>query len=93
MWQQFENMSDNVIIKNRNYNIRFVQFGHYHVNCLQELGGIMITSTSGMVFDSKGLLNENTSYPSAKFSEAVICKGKVLKFVTENVTSTRNVIM
>ena len=93
MWQQFENMSDNVIIKNRNYNIRFVQFGHYHVNCLQELGGIMITSTSGMVFDSKGLLNENTSYPSAKFSEAVICKGKVLKFVTENVTSAKNVIM
>lgn len=93
MWQQFENMSDNVIIENRNYNICFVQFGHYHVNCLQRLGGIMITSTSGMILDDKGVLNENTSYPSAKFTEATIKNGKVIKFVTENVMNPKNVIM
>ena len=93
MWQQFENMSDNVIIENRNYNICFVQFGHYHVNCLQRLGGIMITSTSGMILDDKGVLNENTSYPSAKLTEATIKNGKVIKFVTENVMNPKNVIM
>ena len=93
MWQQFENMSDNVIIKNRNYNIRFVQFGHYHVNSYQKLGGIMITSTAGMVFDDKGVLNENTSYPSAKICTAVIKKGKVLRFITESITNPKNVIM
>lgn len=93
MWQQFENMSDNVIIKNRNYNICFVQFGHYHVNCLQRLGGIMITSTAGMVMDDKGVLNENTSYPSAKFSTAVIKNGKVVRFVTESITNPKNVTM
>lgn len=93
MWQQFENMSDNVIIKNRNYNIGFVQFGHYHVNCLQRLGGIIITSTAGMVFDDKGVLNENTSYPSAKISQVKIKRGKVIKFVTETITNPKNVIM
>lgn len=93
MWQQFENMSDNVIIKNRNYNICFVQFGHYHVNSYQKLGGIMITSTAGMVFDDKGVLNENTSYPSAKISTAVIKNGKVKRFITESITNPKNVIM
>ena len=93
MWQQFENMSDNVIIKNRNYNICFVQFGHYHVTCLQALGGIMITSTAGMVFDDKGVLNENTSYPCAKITEATIKNGKVIRFITENITNPKNVIM
>ncbi len=93
MWQQFENMSDNVIIKNRNYNIGFVQFGHYHVNCLQRLGGIIITSTAGMIFDDKGVLNENTSYPSAKISQVKIKKGKVIKFVTETIMNPKNVIM
>lgn len=93
MWQQFENMSDNVIIKNRNYDIKFVQFGHYHVNCLQRLGGIIITSTAGMVFDDKGVLNENTSYPSAKISNVIIKRGKVIKFVTETIMNPKNVIM
>ena len=93
MWQQFENMSDNVIIEKRNYNIGFVQFGHYHVTCLQRLGGIIITSTSGMIFDDKGVLQENTSYPSAKFSEATIKNGKVIRFVTENVMNPKDVIM
>ncbi len=93
MWQQFENMSDNVIIKNRNYDIKFVQFGHYHVNSYQELGGIRITSTAGMVFDDKGVLNENTSYPTAKFSEATIKSGKVTRFITENVMNPKNVKM
>lgn len=93
MWQQFENMADNVIIQGINYNICFVQFGHYHVSSIERLGGIMITSTSGMVFDDKGVLNENTSYPSAKFSEATIVNGKVVRFVTENVTNPKNVIM
>ena len=93
MWQQFENMSDNVIIQNRNYNICFVQFGHYHVNCLQRLGGILITSTAGMVFDDKGVLNENTSYPTAKISQTTIKNGKVIKFVTETLTNPKNVIM
>lgn len=93
MWQQFENMSDNVIIKNRNYNICFVQFGHYHVNSYQKLGGIMITSTAGMVFDDKGVLNENTSYPSAKISTAIIKNGKVKRFITESITNPKNVIM
>jgi hypothetical protein len=93
MWQQFENMSDNVIIKNRNYNICFVQFGHYHVNCYQRLGGIMITSTAGMVFDDKGVLKENTSYPSAKISTAVIKNGKVKRFITESITNPKNVKM
>ena len=85
MWQQFENMSDNVIIKDRNYNICFVQFGH--------LGGILITSTAGMVFDDKGVLNENTSYPSAKISQTTIKNGKVVRFVTETITNPKNVIM
>ncbi len=93
MWQQFENMSDNVIIKNRNYDIKFVQFGHYHVSCLQELGGIRITSTSGMILDDTGVLNENTSYPSAKFTEATIKAGKVTRFITETVMNPRNVKM
>ena len=93
MWQQFENVTDNVRIENRNYNIRFVQFGHYHVNSLQILGGIIITSTAGMVFDDKGVLNENTTYPTAKFSEATFKRGKVIKFVTENVVSPKKVIM
>lgn len=93
MWQQFENMSDNVLIKNRNYNICFVQFGHYHVNSYQVLGGIHITSTAGMVFDDKGVLNENTSYPSAKISTAVIKNGKVKKFETETVMNPKNVIV
>lgn len=93
MWQQFENMGDNVIIENRNYNIGFVQFGHYHVNCYQRLGGINITSTAGMVFDDKGVLKENTSYPSAKFTTTVLQKGKVLKFETETITNSKSIIM
>ena len=93
MWQQFENMSDNVVIENRNYNIAFVQFGHYHVTSLQLLGGIWITSTAGMIFDDKGVLNENTSYPTAKFSKTVIKNGKVISFVTEDVIKPKNVRM
>lgn len=93
MWQQFENMSDNVVIKNINYNLAFVQFGHYHVNSLQLLGGIIVTSTAGMISDALGVLKENTSYPTAKFTEAVIKNGKVIKFTTENVMNPKNVIM
>ena len=53
----------------------------------------MITSTAGMVLDDKGVLNENTSYPSAKFSTAVIKNGKVVRFVTESITNPKNVTM
>lgn len=93
MWQQFENMADNVVIENKNYNICFVQFGHYHVNCLQELGGIRVTSTPGMILDDQGILQENTSYPAAKLTEATIQDGKVTKFVTTNICKPRKVVM
>lgn len=93
IWEQFENMSDNVIIDNINYNIAFMQFGHYHVNSLQISGGIYITSTSGMIFDDKGILKENTTYPSAKFTNVVIKNKKVIKFTTENIMNPKKVIM
>lgn len=78
---------DNVTINDREYNIRFVQFGHFHSDCYQRIGGINITSTAGMVFDDLGILDENTTYPSARINETVIKNGKILSFSTDSIST------
>ena len=80
---------DNVEIKNRNYNIRLVQFGHYHTDCYQIMGGINITCTAGMVFDDKSILKENTTYPSAKINEVTIKDAEVINFKTTSYYASR----
>lgn len=79
---------DNVVIKKRNYNIRLVQFGHFHTDCYQIMGGIHMTSTAGMVFDDKGILKENTTYPAAKINEVTIKDAEVIDFKIINYYSS-----
>lgn len=93
VWQRFENSGDNVVIKGRNYNLCFIQFGHYHTSFYERLGGVNMTSTAGMIYDTTGVLKENTSYPNFKIIETVIKKGKVLEFNIENDWSPKRVIM
>ncbi len=78
--KQFENMLDNVIINSETYKLAFLQFGNIKSNTLDYKGTTYLTSSSGYLFDSAGILGESTTYPAGKLCIAEIKNEKVLKF-------------
>lgn len=89
--QQFENIGDNVLIGDRNYNLAFIQFGHLLINTYDIKGSTYLTSTSGFIFDKTNSLGESSSYPSARFCDTTIENCKVTKFVTTVIRKYRKI--
>ena len=81
--KQFENMLDNVIINANTYKLAFLQFGNIRSNTFDYKGNTYLTSSSGFLFDSIGVLGKSTTYPSAKLCTANIKNARVINFVVK----------
>lgn len=83
MDEQYAKMVDNVVIRNKNYKLMFVQFGGAMENSLNKNGNnvhpIYMTTNSGFIRDTTGAFHSATTYPSIRFCDALIQNGSMVE--------------
>ena len=75
-------MVNNVVINGKQYKLMFVQFGGTLENSVNKNGDeenpIYLTTNSGFLRDTMGLIPKMTTYPSIRINEVTIKDAKLI---------------